>query len=134
MDANNTKKLIAAAVIKKDSKILIAQRGKMDSLYGLWEFPGGKQEGSESLQECLKRELFEELSIVAEVGQLLCTSSFWHKENLYDMCVFEVPSFQGEIKLNEHLAIKWVNPEELDKYQYPAPDLPVIDLLKKQAI
>lgn len=49
------KKYIAAAIIERDDKILLAQRGRIgDPSYGLWEFPGGKVEGDETLQECLQ--------------------------------------------------------------------------------
>jgi mutator protein MutT len=138
------KKFIAAAVIEKNGKILIAQRSEKAKYHpGLWEFPGGKAEAGETLQECLKRELYEELDIHAEIGEYFCTSSFnlmdsttlrsAHHERgqEYDMCVFKVPSFHGEIKLNEHAAIAWVTPAELSNYNYPDPDLPIIKLLQE---
>ncbi|MDR3550822.1 MAG: (deoxy)nucleoside triphosphate pyrophosphohydrolase [Candidatus Babeliales bacterium] len=125
------KRFIAAAVIEQNGKVLIAQRAKNDALFGKWEFPGGKVEAGETLQECLKRELHEELSIQAHIGQYLCTSSFYHKDILFDMCVFRVPSFQGQITLNEHSAIAWVTPSELSNYEFPEPDLPIIELLQK---
>jgi 8-oxo-dGTP diphosphatase len=125
------KKYIAAAVIEKDGKYLIAQRGKQDEFFGLWEFPGGKVEGDETLQECLIRELHEELDIHAQVGEYFCTSTFTHKDFVYDMCVFKVYSYEGEIKLIEHSAIAWVTAAELSNYSYPNPDLPIIELLQK---
>ncbi len=70
------KKLIAAAIIEKDGKVLIAKRAKKDALCGTWEFPGGKLEEGETLEECLKRELYEELGIHAEIGDYFCTSTF----------------------------------------------------------
>lgn len=127
------KKLIAAAVIEKDGKILIAQRAKNDVLYGKWEFPGGKLEKGETLHECLKRELNEELSICAQVGEFLCTSTFYHKDALFDMHVFRVPSFEGTITLNEHSAIEWVTPAELSRFSFPDPDMPIVELLQKQS-
>ncbi len=129
------KKYIAAAVIEIDGKVLIAQRGRMDDpFYGLWEFPGGKVEVDETLQECLRRELFEELDIHVQVGEYFCTSTFFHKDSVYDMCVFKVYSYEREIKLQEHLAIAWVTPEQFSDYAYPAPDLPIIELLQKTII
>lgn len=124
------KKFIAAAIIEQNGKILIAQRAKNDALFGKWEFPGGKVEAGETLHECLKRELFEELNIHAEVGEYFCTSTFHHKDVLFDMCVFKVPSFTGEIKLNEHSAIAWVTSAELSNYIFPEPDLPIVELLQ----
>lgn len=125
------KKLIAAAIIENNGKVLIAQRAKKDALLGKWEFPGGKVETGETLHECLKRELFEELGIQAEVGEYFCTSTFYHKDVLFDMCVFKVTSFKGELTLNEHSAIAWVTPSELSNYDMPEPDLPIVELLQK---
>lgn len=96
------------------------------------KFPGGKVEKNETLQECLKRELFEELSTHVEVGESFCTSTFEYKGAVYDMCVFKVFSFEGEIKLNEHSAIAWVTPAELNNYIFPDPDLPIVKKLQNK--
>lgn len=128
------KKYIAAAVIEQNGKIFIAQRAKNDALYGKWEFPGGKVEEKETLEECLRRELFEELDIIATVGQYLCTSTFYHKDTIFDMCMFKVTTFTGTIKLKEHSASAWVSRKELSLYSFPEPDLPVVDFLQKEDI
>jgi len=126
------KKYIAAAVIEQNGKIFIAQRAKHDALLGKWEFPGGKVEGQETLEECLKRELFEELDIIATIGEYLCTSTFIHKETVFDMCMFRVTSFTGTLTLKEHSACAWVTAEELSFYDFPEPDLPVVAFLQKK--
>ncbi len=131
---SQNKKFIAAAIIEQNGKILIAQRAKNDALFGKWEFPGGKVEEGETLHQCLKRELFEELGIHAEIGEYFCTSTFYHKDLLFDMCMFKVPSFKGEIILNEHSALAWVTSAELSNYVFPDPDLPVVELLQKAAV
>ena len=128
---SQTKKLIAAAIIEKDGKILIAQRAKNDGLCGKWEFPGGKVKAGETLQDCLKRELREELGISAEVGDYYCSSSFYHKDALFEMYMFKVPSFEGQIVLHEHSAIAWVSISELSNYDMPDPDLPVVKKLQQ---
>ena len=126
------KKYIAAAIIEIDGKILLAQRGRKDDPHcGLWEFPGGKVEGDETLQECLQRELYEELDIHAQVGEYFCTSTFYHKDSIYDMCVFKVYAYDREIKLHEHSAIAWVTLDQLSCYAYPEADLPIVALLQK---
>ncbi|WP_127015516.1 NUDIX domain-containing protein [Anoxybacter fermentans] len=56
---------VTAAIIEKDGKFLIARR-KEGHLSGMWEFPGGKIEEGESPEECLKREIFEELGIILQ--------------------------------------------------------------------
>ncbi len=126
------KKYIAAAIIEQDGKILLAQLGrKSDPLYGLWEFPGGKVEGDETLQECLQRELYEELGIQANIGHYFSSSFFVHNDMDYEMSFFKVQTYQGRIRLHEHLAIAWVTIQELSDYQYPAPDLPIVALLQR---
>lgn len=126
-------KKIAAAIIEKEGRILIARRGKQDELLGKWEFPGGKVEQGETLEQCLKRELMEELGINAEVGEYVTSSTFMHKDNLYEMCMFRVPSFEGLIQLHEHQEIKWVARQDLPNYDYPDPDLPIVSMLINHA-
>ena len=128
------KKKVIAAIIMQGDKILIAQRKKQDELYGKWEFPGGKMEESETDEQCLKRELYEEFGINAQIGEYFCTSSFFHKKIAMDMLVYYVPSFTGEITLYDHQQIKWVNTNELLGYDFPEPDKPVIEQLLKRRI
>ena len=129
---SSTHKKVIAAVIEKDGKILIAQRAKKDALFGKWEFPGGKMEPGETEEGCLKRELFEEFGIHAEIGSYICSSYFEHKGYPFEMRVFYVHSFSGEPILYEHQQIKWVEKNELLQFEYPEPDLPIIqELLKK---
>jgi mutator protein MutT len=122
---------VAAAIIEKNGKYLIAQRSKKDSLIGKWEFPGGKVEPGETLEEALKRELLEELSLEIIVGEPVCTIDFFHNEKPMQMIAFKIKSFLGNPKLNEHQAIQWVNPSEFANYAFPEPDLPIIELLSK---
>ena len=81
----NTKRLVSgkmiavievtAAVIKRGQEILITQRGEDQHLAGYWEFPGGKQEEDETLEDCLQREILEELDINISVGSHIMTVS-----------------------------------------------------------
>lgn len=127
------RKKVIAAVIKKNNRFLIAQRGKKDSLYNKWEFPGGKIEEGESEQECLQRELSEELGITAEIGEYLCTSFFEYNNQPMEMLAFYVYSFSGEFTLYEHKQIKWVKKEELTSYDFPDPDKTIIKKILEQS-
>lgn len=134
-------KKVIAALIMRDSKILIAQRAKKDALYGKWEFPGGKLEENETEQECLARELFEELGIHAQIGAYLCSSFFEHRGAMWEMRTYFVPSFTGasgrsstgaktdEIELREHQEIRWVAIQDLPSYDMPDPDKPIVKKL-----
>jgi len=127
----NRKKVIAAIIIK-DEKIFIAQRGKKDALYGKWEFPGGKMEADETAEECLKRELFEEFGITAKIGPYLCSAYFEHKGHPMELLAYFVDSFSGEFTLYEHQQIQWVEKHELLFYDFPEPDKPIIAKLLKR--
>ena len=82
-------KVIAAIIYKKD-KILIGRRSPIESLAGMWEFPGGKHEIGETHKECLQRELMEELGIDAEIGDLLTNYKYPYLENIYDLWFYNV--------------------------------------------
>lgn len=126
----HTKK-IAAGIIERDGTVLIAQRAKPGPDCGKWEFPGGKVEHGETLQECLARELFEELGIITIVGDYVCSSFFMHNGMQYEMRAFKVTSFTGEIILHEHSQMAWVTPRELSNYIFPEPDAPIIEILQR---
>lgn len=120
---------VVAGIIEKKSKLFIARRAKKDFLEGLWEFPGGKVEPNETHVECLKRELFEELGIIVDVGMYVCTSSFVHQDINMQLHAYRVPSFSGIIELREHSESRWVTPDELHSFNFPEPDLIIIKAL-----
>lgn len=132
-NSTTTKKIIAAIFEDSDKNILIAQRGKKDEIYGKWEFPGGKMEPGETEQECLQRELCEELGIQAKVGPYFCSSFFEYKGTPAEMRAYYVRDFSGSFILHEHLQIKWVQKSELLNYDFPGPDIPIIQELLKAA-
>lgn len=124
---------VTAAVIEKDGKVLIARR-KRSFMGHNWEFPGGKLEDNETLEECLRREIREELGIDIAVGKLI--SSRKHVLNCQSAIVlyaYRADYLSGNIVLNDHDEIAWVTPDDLVKYNYPDPDwLIVKDILKEK--
>ena len=124
---------VIAGIVERDGRILIARRKKDDPLKNKWEFPGGKLESHESPEECLKRELMEELGIEIEVGDFFCSSSYRYRHVTVELSFYRVASFTGEIMLNDHQEIKWVSPAEMDSFDFPEADVPVIrKLLPRQ--
>ena len=121
---------IAAALMQNNGTYFIARRAKKDGSEGLWEFPGGKQEEGETIQECLARELFEEFGIHVQVGDYLCSSFFLLKELPVEMCAFDVRTFTGTIVPNEHSEVKWVHPSTLREYSFTKPDLVFIEFIE----
>jgi A/G-specific adenine glycosylase len=106
----------AAGVICRDGKVLIARRPKGKLLGGLWEFPGGRQERGETLEECLMRELREELDIEVAVGLSLGTYSHAYTHFRIQVHPFACTLPHGEPTLLEHEALAWVVPSDLVNY------------------
>jgi len=120
---------VASGIIIKDNKILIGLRSKKDQGGGLWEFPGGKIELEESELSALIRELKEELGINVSVQQKVMQYIHRFKDTLYDISFFEINSFEGEVKMNVHDAIRWVDLGSLKDYLFISGDLLFIDKL-----
>jgi len=122
---------VVAAIIEKDSKILIARRKKGDTLGGMWEFPGGKIEPGETPEGCLKRELKEEFDIQAQVGPFFMSTTFIYYLVPIELLAYKASHISGEFKINEHDEIKWVTRDELDNFDFASPDRPVVKALQK---
>jgi len=113
---------VVAAVIEKDGKILLARR-KTSFRGNYWEFPGGKLEINETLDECLKREISEELAIEIEVGPFISLNKHvLNCQSAIELYAYKAVYVSGEIKLKDHDEIRWVLPEDLLTYDYPDPD------------
>ena len=123
---------VTAAAIIKNGKVLIAKRRRAFMGYS-WEFPGGKLEGNETLEECLKREIKEELGVAIDVFQFLCS----HKHVLncqtaINLYAYEASYVSGDFHLKDHEEIQWVSINELDTYDFPEPDRQIADALMKK--
>ena len=121
---------VVAAVIKNSKGLTLAvQRGKNSKEYisNKWEFPGGKIEEGESLQEALQRELTEELKVEAEIGELVTTVDHTYPDFHLTMHTYSCTLKSVEITLQEHVDMKWLAPEELDQLDWAAADLPVME-------
>ncbi|MGB8953264.1 MAG: (deoxy)nucleoside triphosphate pyrophosphohydrolase [Candidatus Aminicenantales bacterium] len=121
---------VAAAIMEKDGKVLIAKRKRGDRQEGLWEFPGGKIERGETPEHCLQRELREEFGIEIKVGQIFCVHAHRTPALSIELNAYEVSHLEGEFRLREHSEIQWVSPQELDAYSFSEPDIPVVRKLK----
>ncbi|GKU25365.1 (deoxy)nucleoside triphosphate pyrophosphohydrolase [Clostridium folliculivorans] len=124
-------KEVTAAIIIKNQMILIAQRGKDEKEEGMWEFPGGKIEIGETEEQCLKREIKEELDIEIEVGDFLGESIYDYSHGQIKLLAYFAQVIRGEIKLTVHSAIRWVAIEEIDEFNFAPADIPLVKKLKK---
>ncbi len=121
---------IGAGVIWKGKKILIAKRLANDLLGGLWEFPGGKRERGESLPECVRREVREELGINVSVGKEIAVVPHGYSHFTITLHVFECRYIRGAPRALECADWKWVAPRALSRYAFPAANRRVIQLLQ----
>jgi 8-oxo-dGTP diphosphatase len=122
----------AAALVDPDGRVLIAKRPQGKSLAGLWEFPGGKVEAGETPEECLIRELDEELGIKVTgpcLAPFVFTSHGYESFHLL-MPLFLVRRWSGQATAREHEAIAWVRPAKLGDYPMPPADEPLVAWLR----
>ena len=122
---------VVAAIIQDDSgRIFVTQRGYGD-WKDWWEFPGGKMETGETPQQALKREIHEELDAEIEVGDLLKTIDYDYPQFHLTMHCF-ICRLNGEVKLLEHEAAKWLRPKELNLVKWLPADEEIINELSKK--
>lgn len=121
---------VAAAIIKNDrGEILICQRAKGGSMGGLWEFPGGKLEEGETLEECIVRECREELDIVIEPISIFANTEYQYPDRFIKFTFFNARIQMGKIQRLVHDDIKWVKVEQLRNYEFCPADVDIIKQL-----
>lgn len=117
---------VACAVIEDEGKVLTAQRSESMSMPLKWEFPGGKLHEGESAEECLARELLEELGIRVRIERALPPVFHCYEDFAIELIPFVCTLAGGQLLLHEHRALAWVSPRQLVEFDWPAADLPVI--------
>lgn len=119
----------AAALVRADGRLLLAQRPEGKSMAGLWELPGGKVETGESPEAALVRELREELAIdVAETDlEAFAFASYAYARFHLLMPVFMARRWDGEPQPNEGQKLVWASADEARSYPTPAADVPLIE-------
>jgi mutator protein MutT len=122
--------VVAALVQDEKGRYLITQRRKGSHLAGLWEFPGGKREVDESLEEALGRELTEELSARFAVGQRVETVRWEYPERTIVIHFYRCRLESGTIEPREDQAMAWVAPERLSDFDFPPADRDLIARLR----
>jgi len=121
---------VSAAIIERDGKILIAQRPGNKSQGLKWEFPGGKVEPDETAEESLRREIREELDIDIEVKALLGENIYEYPNGTIKLIGFYSEWISGNLKLHEHISVKWVAADELKDYDFAPADIAFVKKLE----
>jgi 8-oxo-dGTP diphosphatase len=123
---------VTAAVIIQDNKILCVQRNenKYDYISKKWEFPGGKVEENEQLEDTIKREIQEELNLNIDVKSFLIQVNHQYPDFQLKMDTFICEIKSGIIKLNEHIDFKWLSINELSDLDWAAADIPIVEKLR----
>jgi len=120
-------------LIFRAGKLLITQRRQQDHLGGLWEFPGGKRESGETFEQCLVREIREELGVEISVGGLFAEITHDYPEKSVHLKFFRCKLVAGEPQPLDCAAWRWVDKSELTGFDFPAADAQLLVQLKKQS-
>ncbi|MBN2167657.1 MAG: (deoxy)nucleoside triphosphate pyrophosphohydrolase [Actinobacteria bacterium] len=120
---------VTAAVISRRGKVLIARRRDKDRHPGKWEFPGGKVEKGESLEDCMAREIAEEMGVTVRVGEKLALVGHRYDDIEIELVVFNCEILEGEIKNRGCSSHAWVSPECLLEFDLLPPDREIASML-----
>lgn len=123
---------VAAAVLVRGGKVLLARRAAHKSQAGLWEFPGGKIEDGETPQHALVRELKEELGLTVTPGPEIFVHRHAYAHGVIELvsvlCRADAPD---GLKSTDHDALEWVKPEDLLSYALAPADIPTAERLSR---
>ncbi|HUY12109.1 MAG TPA: (deoxy)nucleoside triphosphate pyrophosphohydrolase [Terriglobia bacterium] len=123
--------LVAAGILSNEDCFLVCQRHHSDAYGGQWEFPGGKVNRGESLEEALRRELKEELGIDAEIGPEIFRLRHRYPDRDVEVVFFAVPMFKGVPRNNVFESIEWAPRAKLAEYPFLEADREVVQRLMK---
>jgi 8-oxo-dGTP diphosphatase len=127
-------KKVVAAIIKDKDKILIAQRNSKDHLAGKWEFPGGKIKPGETPEECLVREIREELRIDVEIGSFYDDNIYGSKDQAIHLLFYRAEIINGKVTAIVHDNVKWITIKELARFDFAPADIPIVKRLERENI
>ena len=118
---------VTCGIIIRQRKVLVAQRSEKMRIPLKWEFPGGKIEQDETAEDCLLRELKEELNIEGKLLQKLPPKDHDYGTFAIRLIPFIARYTAGDIILTEHKDFKWVSKDELKSLDWADADRPILD-------
>jgi 8-oxo-dGTP diphosphatase len=120
--------IVTAAVVERDGAFLLTRRLEGTHLAGAWEFPGGKCEPGESLHECLRREIAEELGVDCTIGEQILEVTHDYPDRRVVLHFFRCAMLGAPTaRLGQEMS--WVPPARLRDYELPPADAELIDIL-----
>jgi len=122
-------RVAVAILVNEAGQVLIARRPAGKQMAGCWEFPGGKVEPGETPEECLVRELKEEMGMRVEAGAFLAEIVYDYSWGKVQLMAYETHLVAGEFTLLEHEAMAWVRLEDMGAYGMTPADEPLIEEL-----
>ncbi|HYM77407.1 MAG TPA: (deoxy)nucleoside triphosphate pyrophosphohydrolase [Candidatus Dormibacteraeota bacterium] len=121
-------KRVVAALIVTDGKVLVCQRTRHQTMPLKWEFPGGKIEEGEQPRDALRRELDEELGIVATIGDELARIQHEYPNGgMVELRFYVVRQYRGELENRIFKDIQWAQPKDLPKFDFLEADLTLVN-------
>jgi 8-oxo-dGTP diphosphatase len=118
---------VTCAIIQFNNKILVVQRSENMKLPLKWEFPGGKIEDGETAEDCIEREIKEELDITIDLTSRLSSSFFDYPNFSIELIPFTAIYKGGNIKLAEHKHYLILEKDELTSLDWAKADIPIIN-------
>jgi 8-oxo-dGTP diphosphatase len=124
--------VVAAAVIEDNDRFLVTRRQDGVHLAGHWEFPGGKCDAGETIEECLRRELREELDVGSTIGGELLATTHHYEDRAIELHFIRC-ALDGTPAPQQGQAMRWVTRDELGALPFPPADAELIELLRNTA-
>lgn len=121
--------VLCGIISNLEGQIFIARRKSGKSFSGKWEFPGGKLEQGESEQECLQRELLEELGMHVQVGERFGENEHHYENISIRLIAYRCSFISATYELTDHDAYEWVKPEEMKQFDLAEADVPFLELI-----
>jgi mutator protein MutT len=123
---------VAAGLVFRHGKLLITRRPPDAHLGGLWEFPGGKREPGETFEDCLTRELREELAIEVEVRELIESITHDYPDRSVHLKFFRCQWLRHEPQAIGCHEFVWITKEEISSYTFPSADARLLEKVRSQ--
>ena len=122
---------VVAGIVVSGNRVLCARKAAGTSMAGYWEFPGGKIEPGETPELALRRELTEELRIIADVGGFFADNRYPIGDRTLHLMAYWVTRYTGEFTLTDHDALHWSTLADLTDLTWAPADIAIVDKLKE---